>query len=76
MAIRSFLDWLQREVPDATQLALAIARAGAAGVSHNDLRRITRIHPDALRDLLAALTAAGQITVLIRNGQRVYRAVT
>lgn len=73
MPTRSFLDWLQKEVPDATQLAVAIARSGATGVSRHDLRRVTQISPETLEDLLSALVAAGQVTVARVNGQLVYR---
>jgi hypothetical protein len=75
----SFHEWLVREhrpeeVPDATTLALLIARAGAAGISGDDLRRLVPISSETLENLLAALMAAGQVVVSLRNGQRMYRA--
>jgi hypothetical protein len=73
--MQTFHEWLKtREVPDATTLALTIARAGAAGVSHDDLRRLVQISSETLEQLLAALMAAGQVVVSLRNGQRIYRA--
>jgi hypothetical protein len=72
----SFREWLENrteDVPDATTLALLIARSGAAGISHHDLCRLAHISPDTLEALLAALITAGQITVSLRNGQRVFR---
>ena len=63
-----------QQVPDAGSLALLIARSGAAGVSRDDLRRLAGIHPDTLDDLLRGLVASGQVVVLKRNGQLVYRA--
>jgi DNA-binding transcriptional ArsR family regulator len=72
----SFQDWLENleEVPDVTRLALLIAKSGLAGISRDDLRRLVRISSDTLENLLTALVAAGQVTVLQMNGQRVYRA--
>ena len=72
----SFPKWLEHrheELPDATTLALVIARSGAAGVSRHDLRRFVRLSPDILEGLLGALMAAGQVNVVQVNGQRVYR---
>ena len=72
----SFHEWLKtREVPDATTLALTIARAGAAGISGDDLSRLLRVSSETLEDLLAALMAAGQVVVVSIGGQRRYRAV-
>lgn len=73
----SFLNWLEHrpeEVPDAAELALAIARSGAAGVSFHDLRRQTRLLPDTLNSLLAALLAGGQVTIVSVGGELRYRA--
>jgi hypothetical protein len=77
MQIPSYRAWLEHrpdEVPDATTLALLIARAGAAGISPSDLRRQSRLLPDVLQNLLAALTAAGQVTVVSVGGELRYRA--
>ncbi len=63
-----------QEAPGAMKLALLIAQSGAAGISRDGLRKLVRLSPDTLEDLLMALVAAGQVVVLIRNGQRVYRA--
>ena len=73
----SFHEWLEHrpvEVPDATTLALMIAKSGAAGVSRDGLERVVRISPDTLDELLRALVSAGQVVVVKVNGQRVFRA--
>jgi hypothetical protein len=73
----SFLNWLEHrleEIPDTTTLAMVIARSGAAGVSRYDLRRLIRISSDALENLLAALVAGGQVTVVSVGGRIVYWA--
>jgi len=72
----SFPEWLEhrvQEVPDATTLALVIARSG--GVSRDDLHKVVRISPETLDELLRALVSAGQVVVVKVNGQRVFRAV-
>jgi hypothetical protein len=72
----SFHDWLEHrpeEVPDATTLALVIARS-AAGVSREELEKVARISPDALDELLRALVSAGQVVVVKVGGKRVFRA--
>ena len=71
----SFHEWLEhrvQEVPDATTLALAIARSG--GVSREGLEKVVRISPETLNELLRALIAAGQVVVVKVGGQMVYRA--
>ena len=74
----SFPEWLEHraeEVPDATTLALVIARSGTAGgISFDNLRRVARISPETLDELLRALVSAGQVVVVKVNGQRVFRA--
>ncbi len=77
MRTLSFAEWLKNrpeEVPDATTLALVIARSGVAGVSRDGLEKVVRISSDALDELLRALLSAGQVVVVQVNGQRVYRA--
>jgi len=76
--MQSFQSWLEhqlREIPDATTLALVIARAGTAGVSRDDLCRIAGVHPDTLKCLLDALMAAGQVAAVNVGGELRYRAV-
>jgi len=71
----SFPEWLEHrveEVPDATTLALVIARSG--GVSRDDLHKVARVSPDTLDELLRALMAAGQVRMLKVGGQIVFRA--
>ncbi len=73
----SFREWLERrpvEVPDATTLALAIAKSGAAGVSREELEKVVQVSPDALDELLKALVSAGQVVIVKVNGQIVFRA--
>jgi len=76
----AFHEWMEtrehriEEVPDVMRLALLIAQSGAAGISRQDLARVLRLSPDTVEDLLMALVAAGQVTVLRVNGQRVFRA--
>ena len=72
----TFPEWLEHrveEVPDAANLAMVIARSG--GISLDRLRRVVRISPKTLDDLLRALITAGQVMVLKVNGQMVFRAV-
>jgi len=73
----SFHDWLEHrpeEVPDATTIALMIARSGTAGVSREGLEKVARISPDTLDELLRALMATGQVRILKVNGQIVFKA--
>ena len=58
------------EVPDPTQLALAIARAGAAGggVSRDGFRRVCGLSPNVPEDLLRALVATGQVEMVLTVG--------
>ena len=73
----SFAEWLKNrpeEVPDATTIALVIAKSGAAGVSRDGLEKVVRISSDALDELLRALMTTGQVRMLKVNGQMVFRA--
>lgn len=73
----SFHEWLEHrpeEVPDATTIALAIARSGTAGVSREGLEKVVCISPDALDELLRVLVSAGQVRILKVNGQMVFKA--
>jgi hypothetical protein len=75
----SFHEWLKNrpdEALDAGRLALLIAQSGAAGISPDDLRRLVRLRPETLDDLLKALVATGQVVVLKVDGQFVFRAAT
>ena len=62
------------EVPDATRLALVIARSGAAGVSRDGFCQVVRRSSKTLEDLLRALAATGQVRMLKVGGRTVYRA--
>jgi hypothetical protein len=77
MPKKSFHEWLenrQEEIPDATQLALQIARSGAAGISRQDLEKTLLLSPETLDDLLKGLVVAGQVVVVSVGGRMVYRA--
>ena len=72
----SFHEWLgnrTEEIPDATQLALQIARSGAACVSRHDLEKVLSLSPDTLDDLLRGLVVAGQVVAVKVGGVRMYR---
>jgi sulfur carrier protein ThiS len=72
----SFHDWLnhEREIPDATQLAMTIAQSGAAGISREDLERVLQLSPETLDDVLRGLITAGQVVVVSVGGRIVYRS--
>jgi predicted transcriptional regulator len=75
--MQSFYDWLRnrdQEAPAVADLALAIAQAGAAGISIDRLRRLCGLYPETLADVLRGLVATGQVVVMKVNGQMVYRA--
>jgi hypothetical protein len=73
MHVPSFREWLP-EIPDATTLALVIARSGATGLSLDDIRRLLPIPTETLEDLLRGLTASGQVVMARAGGRIVYRA--
>ena len=60
--------------PNADRLAMLIAQAGAVGISLDPSARLVPLPPETLQDLLTALTATGQITMLKVGGETVYRA--
>ena len=77
MQIPSFHESLANrpeEILGITSLALVIPRARAAGVSRDDLRRLTQLSTDLVKGLRTAMVAAGQVTVVQAGGQRAYRA--
>jgi hypothetical protein len=71
-----FREWLKSpdEALAAEKLALVVARSGAAGISRDGLSRALDLPPQSFRDILRALTATGQVTMLRANGRLVYRA--
>jgi lambda repressor-like predicted transcriptional regulator len=74
--MQSFHDWLGNrsdEAPAADRLATIIASA-PGGISLDRLRRVVGLSPETLQDVLKALVATGQVTVLKVNGQMTYRA--
>jgi len=75
MPILSFHEWLRnraREAPAAELLPMLVARSGA-GMSRDDLARALRLPPETLDDLLRALAATRQVTMLKVGGRTVYR---
>jgi len=72
---RLWLDHRLQTVPDAGALALAIARSGAAGASREGLARALGVPGETVESLLRAMVVAGQVLVLKRDGQLVYRMV-
>jgi hypothetical protein len=52
----------------------AIARAGPAGVSSEDLGRALGIPGETLEGMLRAMVTAGQVVMVRANGRLVYRA--
>ena len=79
MPFPSFHDWLRNradEAPAAENLVTIIASAGVGGVSLERLRALVPLSPETLQDVLKALVATGQLTILKIGGQFVYRTTT
>ena len=75
--MRTFLQWLEHAADDpsaADNLATLIAQAGAVGVSLDHLRKVVRLSPESLDEVLKGLLASKQVVLLKVNGARVYRA--
>jgi predicted transcriptional regulator len=76
--MHSFRAWLEhrpQQVPDAATLALVIARSGAAGVSREEMARALGVPGETVESLLRAMLVSGQVVVLKRDDQLVYRAM-
>jgi hypothetical protein len=76
--MRSFWRWLEHIADDpsaADSVATLIAQAGAVGVSLECLRKVIRLSPESLDEVLKALLASKQVVLLKVDGARVYRAV-
>jgi hypothetical protein len=76
--MRTFSQWLEHAADDpsaAGDVATLIAQAGAVGVSVQCLRKIVRLSPGSLDEVLKGLLASKQAVLLKVNGARVYRAV-
>ena len=76
--MRSFWQWLEHAGDDpsaADNVATLIAQAGAVGVSLQCLRKVVRLSPESLDEVLKGLLASKQVVLLKVNGARVYRAV-
>ena len=74
--MRTFLQWLEHAADDpsaADNVATMIAQAGAVGVSLDCLRKVVRLSPETLTDVLKGLLASKQVVLLKVNGARVYR---
>jgi hypothetical protein len=74
LPFRLWLECRPHQVPDATTLALLIARSGAAGVSREEMAKAMGVPGEMLESLLRAMMSSGQVVVLKRDGQLVYRA--
>jgi len=76
--MRSFWKWLEHLAADdpsaADTVATMIAQAGTVGVSVECMRKVVRLTPESLDEVLKALLASRQVVVLKVNGARVYRA--
>jgi len=70
---RLWLEHRPQEVPDAGTLALLIARSGARGTSREEMGRALGVPSESLEPLLRAMVVAGQVVVLKRDDQLVYR---
>jgi len=76
--MRSFWQWLEHVADDpsaADSVASLIAQAGAVGVSLQCLKKVVRLSPASLDDVLEALLASKQVVLLKVDGARVYRAL-
>jgi hypothetical protein len=74
--MRSFWRWLEHvaDDPSATaDVATLIAQAGAVGISVRCLRKVVRLSPGSLDEVLKGLLASRQVVLLKINGARVYR---
>jgi len=75
--MQTFWQWLEHVADDlsaAETLPTLIAQAGAVGVSLDRLRKVVRLSPESLQDVLKGLLASKQVVLLKVNGARVYRA--
>ena len=75
--MQSFRQWLEHLSDDpsaANNLATLIAQAGAVGVSLDRLRKVVRLSPESLDEVLKGLLDSRQVMLLKVNGARVYRA--
>ena len=74
--MHTFRQWLEHVADDpsaADNLATLIAQAGAVGVSLDRLRKVVRLSPETLDEVLKGLLASKQVVLLKVNGARVYR---
>jgi hypothetical protein len=58
----------------AADVASLIAQAGAVGISLSCLRKVVRLSPGSLDEVLKGLLASKQVVLLKVDGARVYRA--
>ncbi len=75
--MQSFWQWLEHVADDpsaAADVATLIAQAGAVGVSLRCLRKVVRLSPATLDDVLEGLLASKHVVLLKVNDARVYRA--
>jgi hypothetical protein len=75
--MHTFRQWLEHVADDssaADNLATLIAQAGAVGVSLDRLRKVVRLSPETLDEVLKGLLASKQVVLLKVGGQLRYRA--
>ncbi len=73
--MQSFRQWLEHVADDpAADVATLIALAGTVGVSLECLRKVVRLSPESLDEVLKGLLASKQVVLLKVDGARVYRA--
>ena len=75
--MQTFWQWLENAADDpsaADNVATLIAQAGAVGVSLDRLKKVVRLSPESLDEVLKGLLASKQVVLLKVNGVRVYRA--
>jgi len=75
--MQSFWQWLEHIADDpsaADSVATLIAQAGAVGVSLECLKKVVRLSPESLDEVLNGLLASKQVVLLKIDGARVYRA--
>jgi hypothetical protein len=74
--MQTFRQWLEHVADDpsaADNLATLIAQGGAVGVSLDRIRKVVRLSPETLQDILKGLVATGQVVMLRGNGELRYR---
>lgn len=77
----SFADWSQHRrtqeelTPEADKVLPLLAQAGSRGMTRFTLGRASRLRPEVLDPLLAALVEFGLLRASVEEGLQVFRAV-